>query len=73
MTRDPTLSPNNCECMTCGEIFKSEASFKKHRTALLKPYRPRCLTVQEMLDLGMVQNDKGLWVTAAFNKDAYAP
>jgi hypothetical protein len=71
MERNPKLSATNCECMTCGEVFKSEAGFNKHRVGKYKPYDRRCLTVPEMTAIGMVRNDKHLWVTAAYDENAY--
>ena len=64
------------ECRKCGEFFGGEGSFKKHRTGSYgvgvtssngvthySKHERRCLSQDEMLNKGLVRNDKGLWTT----------
>lgn len=54
------------ECTVCNLVFSSAHSFDKHRTGDHVERTRRCLTVDEMKDKGMAQNEKGIWVTALF-------
>ena len=36
------------------------------------PHSRRCMTVEEMRDSGMLKNDKGLWITSAYEQSAHA-
>lgn len=60
----PTLTGQRNQCPTCGELFKSNAAFDKHRTGRFGIDR-RCRTVSEMESKGMSRNAKGYWITAA--------
>lgn len=62
-----TLTGQKNQCRGCGEYFRSNAAFDKHRTGEFnhRPSQRRCLTVDEMLERGMVKNAKGFWVTAS--------
>lgn len=70
------------QCAACGLFFYSEASFNKHRTGSYgdpiykgtdvvgyEKSTRRCLSAVEMKEIGMAQNDKGLWVTVLFEGD----
>ena len=58
-----TLRGQHCRCPTCGIYLNSTAAFDRHRRG---PYgNRRCLSPQEMRDIGMAQNSGGWWVTAA--------
>ena len=61
-----------CECTACGEIFKSETGFDKHRVGKYTiPDTRKCLTARQMRnlktrkgkDISMIKS-KGVWVTA---------
>jgi hypothetical protein len=49
------------ECSPCGEDFASLAAFDRHRVGRHMPLERRCLSVQEMSDVGLVRNDRGRW------------
>lgn len=61
MTR--ILRGDHCRCSGCNEYFNSTAAFDKHRRGYYGLYR-RCLSVDEMLSIGMARNADGWWVTA---------
>ena len=47
-----------CQCEACKRYFKSPGAFDKHRYG---PYSDRsCI---DPIELGMVLNDKGYWMT----------
>ncbi len=48
-------------CRACNQTFNSVRSFDFHRTGTYEPMRRRCLSVEEMVALGMTQNAKGWW------------
>ena len=50
------------ECPTCDELFKSVSAFDKHRIGTIGVDR-RCMTKDEMLAAGMMQNKHGFWVS----------
>jgi hypothetical protein len=50
------------QCPSCGEVFSSLAAFDLHRTGELGVSR-RCMTSQEMLNLGQAKGSKGQWST----------
>ena len=60
-------------CCGCGLVFTGLTSFDMHRTGYFsKPIKGtnryathgrRCLSVQEMIEKGMVQSAKGVWMT----------
>lgn len=52
------------QCPTCGEFFNSTSAFDKHRIGEYEVAR-RCLSVVEMLAIGMVKNSKDFWLTRA--------
>lgn len=53
------LTGNNCRCNACGLLFKSAASFDKHRTGDYTSRR--CLTETELRAKGFEPNAKGFW------------
>lgn len=57
------LTGQRNECPSCGELFRSNAAFDKHRIGQFGKDR-RCMTVEEMQAHGMAKNTAGLWVTA---------
>ena len=58
------LAGNRCQCAGCGLYFRSAHAFDKHRTGRHGIDR-RCRTEDEMRAAGMVQNERGIWVSAA--------
>jgi hypothetical protein len=64
---DPKLptGSNRCRCGACHRYFSSVASFDAHRVG--DGDARRCLPEPEMLARGMVVNDKGYWVTEAWD------
>ena len=62
------LTGNRAHCSSCHKTFRGDAGFDKHRVGSYRPEDPRrCMTTEEMLEAGMVQNAKGLWVTEAWD------
>lgn len=59
-----------CYCAQCGEYMNSVAAFDKHLYYKKNATKPSCLTVIEMLADGMSRNDRGLWVTRAYDGPA---
>jgi hypothetical protein len=59
-------------CGACGLIFSSVSSFDKHRVGRYEPLERRCLTVDEMIEKKMVQNEKGWWTTGVFDGSRFA-
>lgn len=54
-------------CRGCHQMFTSLSAFDLHRTGKFENNKRRCLTEQEMLAKGMVQNAKGWWMRATFD------
>ncbi len=54
-------------CRGCHQMFTSLSAFDMHRTGKFERKMRRCLTEQDMLAKGMVQNAKGWWMRAAFD------
>lgn len=56
-------------CPACHETFTGSYSGDKHRVGKhhisTGPQRRRCLNESEMLDIGMVQNSKRVWMSQA--------
>jgi hypothetical protein len=48
-------------------MFTSLSAFDLQRTGKYERKKRRCLTQQEMLEKGMVQNAKGWWMRSAFH------
>lgn len=59
------LRGDRCLCRACGEHFNSTYAFNRHRVGSYAPLGRRCRTVEEMLALGMLQNEAGWWITSA--------
>jgi hypothetical protein len=53
-------------CCGCGRTFASLSAFDLHRTGKFQHKMRRCLTEQNMLAKGMVQNAKGWWMRSSF-------
>jgi hypothetical protein len=68
---DPKLpvGSGRARCTVCGLYFGSVAGFDKHRTG--EPDARRCMTEAQMRAKGMVVNDKGFWVTEAYDPAAH--
>ncbi len=66
---DQSLSGQRNQCPACGELFRSNAAFDKHRVGKFGVNR-RCATASEMEASGMVR--RGLWWVSAINP-AFAP
>ena len=61
-------------CTGCDRIFKSVGSFDKHRIGeyTLKSSMPRrCLSEDEMRAKGMVQNEKGWWISSVYDASVH--
>ena len=56
------LTGDHNQCRGCGKPFNSTFAFDKHRTGPHGPGR-RCMTTQEMTELGMIQNACGWWIS----------
>jgi len=67
---DPKLpvGGNRCRCGKCGLYFSSVASFDAHRAG--DGDARHCFTEPEMRARGMAVNDKGYWVTKAWDRQA---
>ena len=57
-------------CRGCGLTFGSLAAFEAHRTGDFSQGERRCLTVDEIRTLGMVQNTRGWWIRNTFDSMA---
>ena len=57
------LTGKTCQCPTCGEYFSCDAAFCRHRSGQLG--KQRCLDSTEMLEIGMWQDNRGVWRTEA--------
>ena len=57
------IGTNKCKCSSCGKYFNSAAAFDKHRVGLYVFKERRCLTTQEMQDIGMDLNKAEYWIT----------
>jgi hypothetical protein len=58
-----TVTPrtSQCLCRLCGQVFRSERPFKRHRVGEYEPNTRRCLTAAELQTRGYVQNARGVW------------
>ncbi len=56
-----------CECGACRERFKSVTGFDRHRVG--PGDARRCLSAEEMRAAGMSRNERGQWITAAYEVD----
>ena len=56
-------------CGGCHQMFTSLSAFDMHRTGKFERKKRRCLTEQDMLAKGMVQNTKGWWMRSAFDRE----
>jgi hypothetical protein len=65
------LSGTRNQCPSCDLYFNSNTAFDKHRTGQHGLNR-RCMTPEEMLDLGMFINLYGYWVSEPMKKEVYA-
>ncbi len=48
-------------------MFTSLSAFDLHWTGKYEHKKRRCMTEQEMLEKGVVQNEKGWWMRSAFD------
>lgn len=63
-------SPRN-QCRGCGWYFNSNSAFDMHRTGSVGRLNPktgkyglsarRCMTPEEMIAIGLAQNEEGYW------------
>jgi hypothetical protein len=60
MAHDPRLTGNTCFCTVCGEYFKSDRAFTRHRVG--DPDTRRCLTERELIKKGFGRDQKGRWL-----------
>lgn len=63
MTEKRILRGDRCRCSGCGEYFNSTSAFDKHRVGREGKTRVerRCLSVSEMVELGMALNSSDFW------------
>lgn len=72
---DKILRGDRNQCPTCGELFNSTYAFDKHRTGpwgiedpdrkgFYLPAKRRCMTIDEMKNIGMVVASSGFWISA---------
>ena len=59
-----TLHGDRNQCCGCGEYFNSTFAFDKHRTGEHGKDR-RCLSPEQMKEIGMAVNSAGFWISAA--------
>jgi hypothetical protein len=60
------LTGSRNQCQGCKQYFNSNSAFDKHRTGTHCSSR-RCRTPEEMLDLGMLINHAGFWITEKYH------
>lgn len=60
------LRGRRCQCSSCDGLFNSEGAFNKHRVGRYSPNERACLNADAMVNLGMVKNSDGFWVTEAY-------
>ena len=58
---DKKLSGQRNQCPGCGEYFNSNHAFDKHRTGEYSPNTRKCLSKDEMADIGMHFGKDGFW------------
>ena len=56
------LSGDHNQCQGCKKYFNSTFAFDKHRTGQHGVDR-RCMTTEEMNDIGMLISKSGFWIT----------
>ena len=54
-----------CVCAKCLESFASISAFDKHRVGSHRQNARRCMSVGEMYESGMRENDEGYWIEKA--------
>jgi hypothetical protein len=54
-------------CVACQKTFKSEYTFDKHRSGDHAGRTRRCLSTEEMQAKGMLQNERGWWISSAYD------
>jgi hypothetical protein len=59
----PKLTGNRCQCPTCGDYFASVRGFSRHRIGTVGTADRRCLTSEELGELGWRRNDRGFLLT----------
>ena len=63
----PTNVPygsRKCACRVCGKFFTTPYAFDKHRAGSFKKNERFCLPTEDMVALGMVENELGYWVSS---------
>jgi hypothetical protein len=64
-------------CTSCGEDFRSGSAFDKHRVGGFagkgKRNTRHCLTVQQMLNIGMERSANGAWTTGVISRHEPIP
>lgn len=73
---DPLLSTptDRCRCMNCGHYFRSSGTFARHRVGNWEQdgANRRCLTIEQMLAKGWLQDDVGYWIRSKMPTSAAA-
>ena len=49
------------ECSGCGKNFTCGSAFDKHRIGSFSKRTRHCMTTEQMLKAGLIQNSKGDW------------
>ena len=63
------LRGDHNQCPTCAEYFNSTHAFDMHRIGAFGVDR-RCMTVAEMLEVGMCKSKTDWWITHKYEPDA---
>ncbi len=59
------VGSNICRCGGCGETFNSVGAFDSHRSGDMD--QRHCLTPEAMRAAGMLLNERGRWITIAYD------
>ena len=60
MQRTKVLRGDRCQCMACGEYFRSTSAFDHHRAGEWNARH--CLDRAQMGAKGLILNDRGFWM-----------
>ena len=66
------LNGDHNECPTCGQYFNSTFAFDKHRIGAFGKDR-RCMTVEQMVEAGMVKNAGDWWISQKAPEGHFQP
>lgn len=63
------LQGDRNQCPSCQKFFNSTHAFSKHLTGQVATLERRCMTEEEMLNIGMALNKNDYWVGSVMNED----